>query len=295
MMLEMMNEIKDMGNELRDLAQKQENIPENLQKAISKAGKTADPLYDQSPEAVISAFIVVENEARNANNKEIADFAGEKKSALQDKIVEARRNGILTDEALTVQLKSQNRKGRQNIDDAIIIFDGAMTGANGERTPEAQNLIDTAKKLSVAQHQLGALDKNINDPMYFKQSQEVIKLSGETSKAAMDYVKKNGMNPTSMSEKVAMVGAMDLFRESEMVKVGLKKEAIMNMAEKRMQAENTKGEKTNKDVKNMSFDDLNNQVAPAEKAKAKASTKRAARTKNDFMLKDPLHRGRGMV
>ncbi len=294
MMLEMMNEIKDMGNDLRDLAEKQENIPENLKNAISKAGKTADPIYDQSPEAVFNAFIVVENEAKYANNKEIADWASENKTVLKDKIVEARKNGILTDEPLTVQLKSENRKGRQHIDDAIIIFDGAMSG---EKTPEEKNLIDTAKKLSVAQHQLGAMDKDLNDPLYFKMSQEVIKLGNDTSKAAMGYINKNGFEAGTAAQKVAMVGAMDLFREAEMVKVGLKKEAIVNMVEKHRQAENqaTKSEKTKKDVKNMSFDALSNQMAPAEKAKHKANTHRAARTKDNFMSKDPLHRDRGMV
>ncbi len=228
--LDMMKDMKDqfynIGQKCAEFSKSDQNMTEELRKALKKAAKTSDPGYYKNPQQFRYALVDVETRARIAGNQEIIDWVRKNRAYVENKIAEADKNGAMTDEALYTQIRVHERNGFDQLDNALTSFTTKRAFFLKSETDSHKNLRENAIKLVGARNELRNMHKDMSNPAYVNKTLEVMKLADDTYKTAVKYIRKKSFSANSPAGKQRLAGAAALCREADVLRVALKKDTL---------------------------------------------------------------------
>ena len=236
LMRDMVTDMDGMGKELTALGKKQRNLPAGLKTAIKNAAAAGSPTMPQSPEAFSRALEAVQTEAKKAGDQEISEWVKKNKAIHDNHMIAAKKKGVLTDEPLNLQRKANARGDREKLQGALELFNTKRAGIFKSETTEHKNLREASEKLINAKNEFAQMRKDPSNPEWRKKAQEIMKLSDTTAKEAMKYMQAKEFSAGTGAGEKRLNGAIMLYRESQMMRVGLKKELAAYERYREMQA-----------------------------------------------------------
>ncbi len=294
-----------MGTELKDLKEKNPNIPDSLKQAADRVIEASDPKSKSAPENYLRALMSLKTEAEKAGNEALTTWADGRIHYYGNRMKAASKKGMLTDEPLEAQRSAVHCPDGSKIDTALTKFDtkrsfifGGWGQEHGKETQEHKDLREAAEALIRGKQELNDINDKTS-PIWEQKAREVMQLTEDVRNLSDVYIGKKDASPTSPAGKERLQGAKDLAKEANAYRVSLKKQISANMKynqimatehtyQKELVSKSYKSIKTNFDKIKKEVDVEKHQNNPAHDRKTISDVKHAEPKKDDKSRKSVL-------
>ncbi|MCR4762743.1 MAG: hypothetical protein K5696_04365 [Lachnospiraceae bacterium] len=234
MMSDMVKTMGDISKELQALAKKEKNLSPALQKAINKAVSAGDPDFAKGPKSLVSALNAVQKLAAEEGREDLKNFAKNEGTHIKNRMLEAESKGILPDESLNAQIRARARNGREHLSEALTMFNtrrskifGSWNNEQGKESPEHKALREATETLKSMQDELKSIKElQKTDPgKWIEEAKKVQEQAKKVAGLAGKYMREKEFSAGSKAGKQRLAGAIAIYQEAELTRVGLKQRA----------------------------------------------------------------------
>ena len=200
-----------------------------LQAALDKAFRAGASGFSRTPEKFQRSLEKLVEEAKKAGLTDVLSWAENRANQFAKPVIDARADGVLPDESLELQIRSASRGGRDGLSEALERFNrreakkkADATRANKE-SDEHRKLREAAEKLKDLKKEQERVDRTSDPELWKDVSEEIEKQAMKVSEFASLYMKLKNREDMKGAAKERYNGAMDLWGESEMIRVDYRK------------------------------------------------------------------------
>ena len=222
--------MQDVANDIPGIIRKGSmRMSPGLQAALDKAFRAGASGISRTAEKFQRSLEKIVEEAKKAGLTDVLNWAEGRANQFTKYVLDAKEDGMLPDESLELQIRSASRGGRDGLSEALERFNRRQAKKSADATRSAgeseehRKLREAAEKLQDLKKDMEVVDRTTDPDLWKDLSEEIEKQSMKVSEFASLYMKLKNREDLTGAAKERYNGAMDLWSESEMIRVDYRK------------------------------------------------------------------------
>ena len=263
-----------------------------LQAALDRAFRAGASGFSRTPEKFQRALEKIVEEAKKSGMTDVLDWADGHANQFTRQILDAKADGVLTDESLELQIRSASRGGRDGLSEALERFNRRQAKKSADATrstgesEEHKKLREAAEKLQDLKRDMEGVDRTTDPDLWKDLAEEIEKQAMKVSEFASLYMKIKNKEDLTGAARERYNGAMDLWGESEMIRVDYRK---------LLESESFTKDPVTGEYRETSFNDMvKEQEGLGREAAREPRVRRRAPAPEDEMTPEELRRERAL-